>query len=97
MSVRITCINKSGGNHADPHHAIEDLGWIDEQSGKTGKSTRLQMYEWLKSKSGTAYVRDKQGNTAYVGTREHTNGTRFVQTYADKVWTDNLLALAECR
>ena len=71
--------------------------WIDEQSGKTGKSTRLQMYEWLKSKSGTAYVRDKQGNTAYVGTREHTNGTRFVQTYADKVWTDNLLALAECR
>ena len=97
MSVRITCINKLGGNHADPHHAIEDLGWIDEQSGKTGKSTRLQMYEWLKSKSGTAYVRDKQGNTAYVGTREHTNGTRFVQTYADKVWTDNLLALAECR
>jgi hypothetical protein len=29
MSVRFTCINKSGGNHADPHHAIEYLGWTN--------------------------------------------------------------------
>jgi len=32
MSVRITCINKSSGYHADPHHAIEYLGWTNEQS-----------------------------------------------------------------
>lgn len=46
---------------------------------------------------GTAYVRDNRGNTANVGTREHTNGTKYLQTYADKVWSDNLLALPECR
>jgi len=97
MSVRITCINKSSGYHADPHHAIEYLGWTNEQSGETGKSTRLEVYDWIKNKSGTAYVRDDRGNTANVGTREHTNGTKYLQTYADKFWSDNLLALPECR
>lgn len=96
MSVRITCINKSGGNHADPHHAIDSLGWVNEQSGKTGKSTRLDLYGWIKNENGKACVRDGAGRTAYVGTREHRNGTQFVQTYADGVWTDNLLALPEC-
>ena len=96
MAVRITCINKSGGYHADPHHAIENLGWVNEQTGQTGKSTRLQVYDWLKNQQGSAYVRDSRGNTAYLGPREHANGTRFVQTHADRVWTDNLLALPEC-
>jgi hypothetical protein len=97
MSIRITCINKSGGHHDDPHHAIDNLGWVNEENGKTGKNTRLEIYNWLKSENGTAYVTDARGNKAYVGTREHSNGTKFVQTYADKVWTDNLLALSECR
>lgn len=97
MPVRITCINKSGGYHADPHHAIESLGWINEQTGETGKSTRLQVYDWLKNQQGSAYVRDGRGNTAYLAPREHSNGTHFVQTYADRIWTDNLLALPECR
>lgn len=96
MAVRITCINKSGGYHADPHHAIENLGWVNEQTGQTGKSTRLQVYDWLKNQQGSAYVRDSRGNTAYLGPREHANGTCFVQTHADRVWTDNLLALPEC-
>jgi hypothetical protein len=96
MSIRVTCINKSGGDHADPHHAIEDLGWVNEQSGKRGKSTRLEIYDWLKNRKGVAYVQDNRGNTAKVEPREHRNGTRYVQTYADGVWTDNLLALPEC-
>lgn len=96
MSIRITCINKAAGNHADPHRAIEFLGWLDEQSSKTGKSTRLEVYDWIKNKNGEAYVRDARGHTARVGTREHQNGTQFVQTYADGIWTDNLLALPEC-
>jgi Protein of unknown function (DUF3892) len=97
MAIRITCINKSGGWHEDPHHAISHLGWTNEANGKTGKATRLEVYNWLKGdKSHEAYVKDGRGNTAYVYPREHTNGTKFVQTYADKTWTDNLLALKEC-
>jgi hypothetical protein len=96
MSVRITCINKSGGYHQDPHHAISDLGWIEDGTGKTGKSTRLQIYNWLKNDNGVAYVQDWRGNKAYLYPRENAHGTQFVQTQADGVWTDNMLALPEC-
>lgn len=64
MSIRITCINKSGGNHADPHHAISNLGWVNEQTGKTGKNTRLEIYDWIKNQNGVAYVQDSRGNRA---------------------------------
>ena len=97
MAIRITCINKSGGYHDDPHHAISYLGWTNEKTGATGKNTRLEIYDWIKDKNGVAYVRDSRGNEARVGTRKHTNGTKYLQTYADRVWTDNLLALPECR
>lgn len=97
MSIRITCIRKSSGFHADPHHAISELGWINEETHETGTSTRLQVYDWIKNQSGVAYVRDLRGNQAGVGIREHAYGTKFVQTFADRVWTDNLLALPECR
>lgn len=96
MAVRITCINKAEGAHYDPHVAIASLGWRNEVSGAEGKSTREQIYDWLKNKGGVAYVVDEFGNKAYVYPRENPNGTRFVQTAADRVWTDNLLALNEC-
>jgi hypothetical protein len=97
MTIRITCINKAGGWHDDPHCAISDLGWVNDADGKTGKSTRIQVYDWLKANSANlAYVKDARGNTAYLYPRENARGTKFVQTYADKTWTDNLLALREC-
>jgi hypothetical protein len=95
MSVRITCISKSGGNHEDPHTAITSLGWANEETGTRGTSTRLQLYDW-KEKSGYAYVRDNAGNQVQVGTAETQRGTNYVRTYRDRVWTDNLLALPEC-
>ena len=97
MSIRITCIKKSGGHHADPHHAISELGWINEQTRESGTNGRLEVYDWIKKQNGVAYVRDSRGNQARVGTREHANGVKFVQTHADRVWTDNLLPLPECR
>jgi hypothetical protein len=96
MSIRIRCINKSGGYHQDPHHAISHVGWINEDTREAGKNTRLEIYDWIREKNGIAYVIDSRGNKAYVGTRENSNGTKYLQTYADKVWTDNLLALPEC-
>jgi hypothetical protein len=96
MAIQIICINKSGGNHADPHHAIEYLGWMDGSELK--KISRLALYDWLKeSGNHEAYVEDTRGNRAYVGTREHANGTKYLQTYADGKWTDNLLPLKECK
>lgn len=97
MSVRITCISKDGGNHDNPHTAITDLGWVNEQSGERGSSTRLQMYDWIKNKGGDAYVKDAYGNVVRVGTAETALGTKYVRTYADRTWTDNLLSLPECK
>jgi len=47
MSVRITCISKAGGDHENSHVAISELGWINEGTGETGKSTRLEIYDWI--------------------------------------------------
>jgi hypothetical protein len=96
LTIRITCINKSGGYHADPHHAIQHLGWVEDGTAKAGNNTRLEVYDWIKDQKGSAYVLDFRRNKAYVGTRENAHGTKYLQTYADQVWTDNLLALPEC-
>jgi hypothetical protein len=97
MAIRITCINKAGGQHYDPHAAISDLGWINDSTGATGKSSRVQVYDWLKQSSDNrAYVLDRFGNKAFLYPRENSNGTKFVQTFADRTWTDNLLYLPEC-
>jgi hypothetical protein len=97
MAIRITCISKANGFHLDPHHAITDLGWVNVGTGEHGRSTRQQVYDWLKSQGGQAFVLDRLGNKAYVFPRENTHGTQYVQTVADRVWTDNLLALPECK
>jgi hypothetical protein len=95
MSVRIACINKEGGYHSDPHAAIKSLGWVNEATGAQGKSSRIEIYNWLK-KGGEAYVKDRNGNKAYVTPRVSANGNPFVQTIADGTPTDNLLYLPEC-
>ena len=97
MAIRITCISKAGGRHYDPHTAITDVGWVNDVTGATGRSTRQAVYDWLKqAATNRAYVQDWSGNRAYVYPRESAHGTKFVQTAADQVWTDNLLALPEC-
>jgi len=48
--------------------------------------------------SGTHRFYTKEGNaSAWVGVRTSAAGNKFLQTYADGVWKDNLLALSECR
>ena len=97
MAIRITCINKASGQHYDPHTAVAYLGWINDSTQQTGKSSRLEVYTWLKQNStNQAYVTDRFGNKAYLFPRENERGTQFVQTVRDRVWTDNLLALPEC-
>jgi hypothetical protein len=96
MSVRVTCISKSNGDHENPHAAISSVGWTNESTNKSGSSTRLVMYDWIKDENGVAYVRDRDGNQVRVGTAETARGTKYIRTYRDKVWTDNLLAMPEC-
>jgi hypothetical protein len=95
MSVRITCIKKSGGYHEDPHEAISTFGWTNEQTGASDTSTREQMWEWV-TNGGEAYVKDAYGNVARVLAKTNSRGTHYLQTEANGQLTDNLLKLPEC-
>lgn len=96
MSIRITCIKKSGGYHQNPYAAIESLGWINEATNNTGNTTRIDMYDWIKE-GGVAYVKDNLGNKANLITAISSAGTKYVKTVADETKTDNLLQLIECK
>lgn len=95
-TVRITCINKDNGNHENPHVAISHLGWTNEETGKKGTSTRVQMYDFIKA-GNFAYVSDpKDGSKAYLEARTTLFGTKYVRTKPDDTRRDNLLSLREC-
>jgi len=96
MAIRITCINKAGGQHENPHVAISRLGWTEDGTGTTGISTREEMYDWVKSE-GTAYVQDARGDVAFLIAEISARGTKFVRTRPDGTKADNLLSLGECR
>ena len=95
MSVRIDCINKAAGDHENPYVAISHLGWTDEQAGTSGRSSRLQMYDFVRD-GGIAYVYGG-GTKAQLITAETSRGTKYVKTRADSTQSDNLLKLPECR
>jgi hypothetical protein len=96
MAIRITCIKKDNGFHENPYAAISEIGWINVDNGNSGKSTRIQVYDWIKT-GGIAYVTDSRGNTAKLICVETEKGTKYVKTESDNVETDNLLKLDECK
>jgi hypothetical protein len=96
MSVRIVCINKDNGYHQNPHEAIQFLGWLNESTNETGKSSRIDIYNWLLA-GNQAYVKDGLGSAVFLQTAISPSGTKFVRTVADRRETNNLLSLPECR
>ena len=95
MTIRITCINKANGQHENPYVAITSLGWIEDGTGKTGKNSREQIYDWIRNENGRAYVQAGLAR-AKVVTVVSPRGTRYVKTEADSTERDNLLKLPEC-
>lgn len=84
--VQVMCINKVPRN--DPHEGITHLG------NSTGKWTRQAVIGWIERGENTFYTL-VQGNRANVGVVNGANG-KYLRTYADGKWNDNLLALPEC-
>ena len=82
MSIKITCINKANGHHYDAHESISHLGWINENTQKSGRSTLLQIVEFIE-KGDQAYTLDKYGNKAYLIVKTSVLGNKYVKTVAD--------------
>jgi hypothetical protein len=96
MAVCIVCANKPSGDLHDPHEAIEDYGWIEDGTTIRKISQRQIMVNWVKS-GGFAYVQDAYGRRADCYVRTSVNGTEFLQTKRDNIWTNDLVNLQSCR
>ncbi len=86
--VQVTCINKRDRNSS--HEGITHLG--NPNAG--WKWTRAQVIESIETKTNTFFTL-VNGNRANIRVVDGPNG-KYVRTYADGKWTDNLLALSEC-
>ncbi|MFG1824272.1 DUF3892 domain-containing protein [Microbispora bryophytorum] len=89
MAIKFTARRMSGGQQ---HEHIARLWWINPSTGSTGDNTREYLVEWIE-KGNKAYCEDAAGRRADVGVRTSTHGVKYLQTHADGVWTNNLLAL----
>ena len=84
--LQVRCINKVP--RMDTHHAITHVG------GANWKWTRQQAVSAIETRTATLYTM-VNGKRADVGVVDGPNG-KYLRTYADGFWNDNLLALVEC-
>lgn len=84
--VTITHVHMEGGQS---HQHIAKVKWHDSSDNSTGTCTRADMVKHIEA-----------GNKVYVNHGGRTvsvlvvNATpKYIRTFADGIWTDNLLAL----
>ena len=87
--VLVSCINKRDRN--SPHEGITHLG----NPAGNWKWPRAQVIESIESKTNTFYTL-VNGNRGDIGVVDGQNG-KYLRTYADGKWNDNLLSLPECQ
>ncbi|MEX3755790.1 DUF3892 domain-containing protein [Mycobacteroides abscessus] len=90
MSIRITAIRLSGGTN---HQHIVRLWWTNPATSESGNNSRAEIITWIETQNGKAYVEDAAGHRIEVGVVSPSSGPKYLRTYADGVWTNNLLAL----
>jgi|NGEPerStandDraft_6_1074524.scaffolds.fasta_scaffold88381_1 hypothetical protein len=90
MSIQITAIRLSAGTS---HEHIVRLWWTDPATGDSKDNSRAEIVSWMETKDGKAFVEDENGYRVNVGVITPSHGEKYLRTYADRVWTDNLLAL----
>jgi Protein of unknown function (DUF3892) len=84
--ARVTCINKQPRQNA--HEGITHLGGTD------WRWPRQQVIDSIEAKTNTFHTL-VNGIRAEIGVVDGPNG-KYLRTYADGKWNDNLLALHEC-
>jgi len=92
MALQITGIRKPGGRHS--HEAISHYRWRKDTTGEEGIDARLEVITYLENNNEKAYV-SAGGQTAWCAIRTNAYGTKYLQTYADGTYNDNLLSLPE--
>ena len=89
---RIDRVNKP--HRGSPHEHITYVGGPKPTGGRWRERVE-NVVPYINSKEHRFYT-DERGARAWVGINTSSSGRRFLQTYADGIWRDNLLALPEC-
>lgn len=93
MAIKTVARRMASSGHGHEH--IAQLWWENDANGTSGVSTRAEMVSFIEQNGDNAVWcpdRDpkKKGQWVHV----NSNGwTKYVQTFADGRWSDNLLAL----
>lgn len=88
---QVTCINKP--DRTSQHEHITHIGNIQAN----WRMTRELAIAQIDGKINSFYTVDRiTGARAYIGVVRVAGRAPYLRTYADGVWNDNLLALAEC-
>ncbi|NYG45334.1 hypothetical protein GGD67_002792 [Bradyrhizobium sp. IAR9] len=90
---RIDCVNKPDRN--SPHEHITHVGGPRPDSLGRWKDTVPNVVRLIEEGAHGFYTTEG-GATAWVGVRTSAAGNKFLQTHADGIWKDNLLALKGC-
>ncbi|MGY4157918.1 hypothetical protein ACVINW_003760 [Bradyrhizobium sp. USDA 4461] len=93
VDCRIDCVNKP--NRKSSHEHITHVGGPKPDGSGRWKDTVPDVVRMIEQGTHSFYT-DQGGARAEVGVRTSAAGNKFLQTYADGVWKDNLLALNEC-
>jgi Protein of unknown function (DUF3892) len=90
---RIDCVNKP--DRLSPHEHITHVGGPRPDGAERWKDTVANVVSLIQRQVHRFYT-SEAGAVAWVGVRVSASGHKYLQTYADGVWRDNLLALKEC-
>jgi hypothetical protein len=90
---RIDCVNKP--NRSSPHEHITHVGGPNPDGIGRWKDTVPNVVRLIENQQHRFFTKE-DGASAWVGVRTSAAGNKFLQTHADGVWRDNLLALPEC-
>ena len=90
---RIDCVNKPDRN--SPHERITHVGGPNPDGSGRWKDTVPDVVRLIEGRVHRFYTIEA-GVSAWVEVRVSAAGNKYIQTRADGVWRDNLLALKEC-
>ncbi len=90
---RIDCINKP--NRDSRHEHITHVGGPNPEGTGRWKDPVPNVVRMIESKAHRFYT-NEGGVSAWVDVRTSAAGNKYLQTRADGVFNDNLLALKEC-
>jgi hypothetical protein len=90
---QIDCVNKP--DRMSPHDRITHVGGPNPTGIGRWKEPTGNVVKFIENNTHRFYTRD-DGRVAWVGVRTSAAGNKYLQTHADGMWNNNLLAQSEC-